>query len=205
VCGFAVSRYEEIRQKAIAAGTWRPFVDPGPVWAHLAELRGAGIGYRQVAATAGVSRTTVAELMNTGRGLHRGVRPEVATAILTVTRERILERKTERALAGGTSDRIDATGSRRRIQALVAIGWPMRELAERIGVTPANLAAVLRRPAVTGHTAKLVADLYDQLSMTVPADGEATHRARLRAARNGWQPPLAWDDESIDDPGDRRE
>lgn len=58
--------------------------------------------------------------------------------------------------------------------------------------------AFIRRP-----TAKAVLDTYRQMSMTLPAlDGPRERavatRARAMAARNGWAPPLAWN--NIDDP-----
>jgi hypothetical protein len=45
-------------------------------------------------------------------------------------------------------------------------------------------------------TAGQVARVYDELAMT---PGPST-RARDAAARRGWVPPLAWDDDEIDDP-----
>jgi hypothetical protein len=91
---------------------------------------------------------------------------------------------------------VDATGTRRRLQALAAIGWPPRALAERLGIQPDN---ILRRHRVRVGTARLVAAVYDQLSMTPGPDTRSAAAAR----RRGWAPPLAWDDDSIDDPAAR--
>jgi hypothetical protein len=58
-------------------------------------------------------------------------------------------------------------------------------------------------------TADAITRVYDELSMTVPQDDEAGRspragrihdRQRRLAARRGWAPPLAWDDDTIDDP-----
>jgi hypothetical protein len=89
----------------------------------------------------------------------------------------------------------DATGTRRRLQALIAIGWPIRELARQMGWT-GNPGLLLygERQQVHKHTAALVADVYDRL-WDVPGPSVRSRRA---AARAGYAPPLAWDD--IDDP-----
>ena len=47
--------------------------------------------------------------------------------------------------------------------------------------------------------------LYDAFSMRVPTPATGYQRgsvlkARRHAARQGWPPPLAWDDEDLDNP-----
>ncbi len=63
----------------------------------------------------------------------------------------------------------------------------------------------MTREHVRTGTAKAVQNLYDQLWNRPPA--AADHRARISASgarryaeAHGWPPPLAWDDELIDDP-----
>lgn len=90
---------------------------------------------------------------------------------------------------------MDATGTRRRIQALAAIGWPLRELATRLDVLPSAVNHWTRRPLVHRSTAVKVAELFEQLSMTLGPSA----RARTCAQKAGWPPPLAWG-EDIDDP-----
>lgn len=53
--------------------------------------------------------------------------------------------------------------------------------------------------------AERVRTLYDQIWNVPPPSGtqyerSASKRARTLANRNGWPPPLAWDDDEIDDP-----
>lgn len=91
---------------------------------------------------------------------------------------------------------IDPTGTARRIQALQAIGWPLRVLGDRIGVTGRNMYRISSAGKVHRDTARKVAVLYDELSMTL---GPSV-RAKQMARRAGWAPPLAWSDETIDDP-----
>jgi len=93
---------------------------------------------------------------------------------------------------------VDATGTIRRLRALAAMGWPMKQLAAMSGVAMPTISYLMhhRRATVYSRTAAKVAALYDELSMK---EGNS-QRSRLRARRHGWAPPLAWDDETIDDP-----
>lgn len=94
-----------------------------------------------------------------------------------------------------------AHGTIRRLQALCALGWTHRQIGARLGVTPSRVSHIIRltQDAVLIDTARRVADLYDQISMVVPAGRDASY-ARREAARKGWAPPLSWDDDTIDDP-----
>ncbi len=91
---------------------------------------------------------------------------------------------------------IDGTGTRRRLQALVAIGWPGPAIAERIGFDQAMVMRLYHASRVNVATATAVRELYRQLSDTPGPSWRSPHRA----AANGWVPPIAWDDDTIDDP-----
>lgn len=91
---------------------------------------------------------------------------------------------------------VDATGTRRRVQALVAIGWPMSQQSARLGMERSSVHAMTRHTWVHLDTAAKVTALYDELSM-VPGPN---NRARLQAKKRGWAPPLAWAEDEIDDP-----
>lgn len=92
---------------------------------------------------------------------------------------------------------IPSVGTVRRVQALVAIGWPTRELAERLGVHAKIIQRLIGQEIVLRTTAKKITALYDELSMT-PGPSDISRR---RAKARGWAPPLAWDD--IDDPNEQ--
>lgn len=92
---------------------------------------------------------------------------------------------------------VDGTGTRRRIQALMALGWNGDAIDALIGRRRTYTVAVLRGTGpVQRSTADLYRAAYDHLSMKL---GPSWH-TRNRARRNGWLPPLAWDDDRIDDP-----
>jgi hypothetical protein len=107
-------------------------------------------------------------------------------------------RATKAWRAGMTASLIDATGTKRRVQALVALGWTLREISEDAGGFTKNWShLLLKQQVITSATAEKVDATFERLSMTVPT-GPYRQRTRNRAARNGWLPPLAWND--IDDP-----
>lgn len=90
----------------------------------------------------------------------------------------------------------DATGTARRLRALVAIGWPMEQLAPLFGMYPTALGNIARGEVqqVRTTTADLVALHYQHLTRT-PGP---SNRTRILARKKGWHGPAAWDD--IDDP-----
>lgn len=198
-CAAARSQYDENRAKAITAGTWQPWVDAEPVRVHVVHLRACNMGLRTIADCADVERKRLQAVVGgrTDRGTppQAKVRPALAAAVLAV--EPTLEN-----LAPSTL--ISPLGTRRRAQALAAMGWPQQYLAEHIGMTPSNWAAMLARPNVLVRRALAVRAMYDQLWNVDPAEHGATAvgiaRARAHAAANGWAPVGAWNDEALDDP-----
>jgi transcriptional regulator with XRE-family HTH domain len=194
-CAYAVSTYSERRHKAIAAGTWR--ADTGPVRVHLRALMSAGMGYKRIARAAGVPESTVSRILY-GRRDHDT--PPPAT-----TRYDIAQRLLAVPLDRHPHTPVEATGTVRRAQALVAIGYTLTEIAGHLGWTLQNFSSLIHDGStpyalrVELRTAQTMTAVYDQLSMT-PSTGRYAARARAMAARRGWPPPLAWDDEQLDEP-----
>lgn len=92
---------------------------------------------------------------------------------------------------------IDATGTRRRIQALMSIGWSGGRIMAELGWPGANLGAQFYQQArVHRRTAERVSAVYVRLADT---PGPSS-RTRKLAARKGWLEPLWWDADTIDDP-----
>lgn len=106
----------------------------------------------------------------------------------------------EHMRAAGRAFVVDATGTRRRLQALAALGWSARAIGDRFGRGDGIVHRWMTRSAtVTRATAVMVDAWFTELAMTKPAldtvhDRYSVGRARAHAARRGWVPPLAWDD-----------
>ena len=197
-CTAANRAHSRRRNRMILYSQWEPFVDAAPVHQHLQTLRAAGIGRRRIAKLSGLSQATVCRLLygKPGQEPPQRVRPRTAAAILAIQPQ-------PDALAPSTP--ADATGTRRRLQALVTIGWSQGQLARRLGMTRSNFGGMLRRGQVTASTARAVTQLYDELWDKPPAAVTPRARAIASGARKyardrGWAPPLAWDDHAIDDP-----
>ncbi|MER7331629.1 MULTISPECIES: hypothetical protein [unclassified Micromonospora] len=94
---------------------------------------------------------------------------------------------------------IDATGSIRRLRALVVNGWGWKELGHHSGESPHTVRAIAlgKHNAVRVATAAWVRDLFALLCDTPGASEQARETAR----RRGWHPAGAWDD--IDNPDEQ--
>jgi hypothetical protein len=195
------SAYVRLRRRQIAYGRWQPWADPEPVREHVRELRRHGASYQAIARAAGVSHTTVHHLLNgpASRGGQLAHRMHAAPA------SRLLALAVP-AVPGGR----DACGARRRLQGLVALGHCPAELARQAGITQARthrlLAGQTRRVSPELHAS--VAGLYEQMWNQPPAgqtrrEHAAAEAARRRAEAAGWPPPMALDDDRIDDPAYR--
>lgn len=99
----------------------------------------------------------------------------------------------------GADTLVDATGTRRRIQGLVALGHTLVALSNELGMSTRYAGKVLIVEKVRPETERAVRDIYERLSMTVPSGWTADRNRRLAKAK-GWAPPLAWDD--IDNPAE---
>lgn len=175
-------------------------VDAEPARQHVHALMEAGCGYKRVAVLAGVTPGVIAKLLYGAR--HRGQGP--SSRIRPATERKLLAVKAD--IADGT--KVDATGTRRRLQALMSLGWSASELGRRIGVLPSNMHYPLHGEQVTAARARSIRHLYDDLWDQHPVPRNRQHaacitRATSAARRLGWAPPAAWDDDAIDDPAAR--
>jgi AraC-like DNA-binding protein len=178
-------------------GRWHPYVDARPVREHIVALRAAGIGVERIAQLAGLSVSHIRELAQHGRGDTPGtqrVRPSTAMGVLGI--------RIDDANRAPTS-RVDATGTRRRLHALIAIGWPVELLAAQLDRRPSSLVRSMTGESVTARTAQEIATLYERLwndrpPRTTSEQRAAADAARAHAAAQGWLPPLAWDDIDTD-------
>jgi AraC-like DNA-binding protein len=195
-CADRYRQWNRNRLNAIKAGNWQPHVDAEPVRRHLRALGQHGISIRQAATLAGISPRSLHPLFY--RPIRHTVRPDIAEAVLAIHPEQV------------TPTRIDATGTARRIQALVADGWPMKHLAEHLGVYHSYVHALVRRSEegkpIRATTAAKVADAYNKLAGQRPIRHGINRRlvkqARSLAASRRWPPTSYWADrmDVIDDP-----
>lgn len=170
---------------SVARRTAVPHGDRDAVVAHLRSLSDAGLGYRRVGELAGVCRQTVYAI------IYDGVRPMGATAakLLAVTP------------GMGPSPRwTPALGTVRQLRAMRALGWTNVDLGSATGIDWHSISQIAlgRRAAVRPGSAAAVADVYAELA-ELPQPLPAS-RGRAIARKSLWFPPLAWDDETIDDP-----
>jgi transcriptional regulator with XRE-family HTH domain len=199
-CSQAASAAARHRYRMIAYGQWQPFTDATPAREHVRSLQAQGLGWQRIAELAGVAAPTVSSML-----YGRSGRPPTGK-IRTATAEALL------AFRPGLDDLpatapVDAAGTRRRMQALAAAGWSAQRLAGYLGFDRAHAGRIIRgdNPRVSAATARAVRGLYDELWDRPPPEGTrwekvAANRARDHARQQGWPPPMAWDDDKIDDP-----
>lgn len=197
-----VERYNTLnaaRLRAHRDGTWsQRYADAEPVRQHLIALAAAGIGYGSVAAAAGLSVQSVRDFLTprpaSNRGRKQRTSPEFAAKILAINAESHI---------GG---RLPNTGTKRRIEALVAAGWPLRTIAQQAGLAGPYMSRLLRREVIFASTSTAVAEAYDRISKKSPLRHGVTtaqcKKARNWGAREGWPPPKYWAKfpDAIDDP-----
>lgn len=185
------------RERAIADGTWQPLLDAEPVRLHLLALHAAGITIHRVATLTGMTHRSVRSYTQHDYG-------HVAPRRRRITRE-VAERILAINPAEHTPGYVDPLGSRRRVEALAAIGWPSIHLARKAGIHPSNRTTILAGPTMRGSTAQRIADAYDELKRARPARHGvrkgSMSRARKQARDLRWPPPKYWDETgAIDDP-----
>jgi transcriptional regulator with XRE-family HTH domain len=160
-------------------------VDAGATREHIRALLSAGMTISQVQFASGVNRTAIRVMLGDfpGRPASRQIRRGTAARLLRTPLNR-----------GASIDGlVPAAGTRRRLQALVAVGYTYRDLASRLGMTQLQLG---RGELMRADLAQQVMAIYDDLA---DAPGPST-RARESARGRGWLPPIWWDDDTIDDP-----
>ena len=172
------------------------FVDAEPVRLHIEKLRAAGVSLRAISAEAGISHMVISRLLYPIGSYppSRRIQEENAAALLAVHyRPQLLEHPS-------------AIGAQRRLQALIARGWPIAQIGEEMGMDRRNLwTLIYRNETVHPDTHRRVCEVYHQLwtrepPQDTPQQRSAVTRARNIATRQGWPPPGAWDDGVIDDP-----
>ncbi len=182
------------RRKAIAYGRWQGLVPADVAREHVQQLRSVGFSLQRIAALSGVGYGTIARVAY----VDPSRRQPPSERLRHDTEQRLLNLRAE----AGTFQpgaRVEATGSRRRLQALMAAGWTLATLARHVGRSPANLRRTMHAKMVNDASARRIATLYDELHDVAPPGRNAGERAKASRAKaaareSGWLPPWAWDD-----------
>lgn len=185
------------RDRGLRAGTWQPLEDAAPVRTHVRTLLAAGLTQQRIADLAGVPHQSVTDLIQ-GRSRRRGLRhrtsTEFAAKILAIDPDAV------------SASRVDATGSHRRIQALIATGWPLLHIGRQFGMNPQRPEQILRAARIYATTRDRVTDGYQRLAGLRPerkgVPRDKARYSRERAAANRWPTVAYWADrmDVIDDP-----
>lgn len=188
-CVEAARRSNRRNSKLRAMGR-SALVDAAPVREHVQRLIQGGMTPRQIEDVSGVHRTAIRVLLGDfpNRKQSQRVRPDTARALMSVRSTRPVV----------NTAMIDATGTRRRLQALLAIGYTSRDLARRLGASGSSTSGlqIAKRSVVRADTARAVAELYRELENTPGPSRRAETANRAR----GYLPPAWWDEDTIDDP-----
>lgn len=170
------------------AGAGPRMVPSGPTTEHIRSLVDAGASQAGVARAAGLSAEAISRLLHRPRAT---VQIGTERRVLAVTLDDVLRRRDPLGF-------VPAIGARRRIQALLALGWTHKLITEHMtGVGQISHATLNQRGNwIARATHDAVVAAYEQLSMT-PGPSDISRR---RAAARGYVPPLAWNEGEIDDP-----
>lgn len=201
-CTLARGEYDtDVAHKKVY-GTWSPFVATAPALDHIRALQAAGLGWKRIAAAAGVPPSSVYPLLY-GKADRNGGRPRTKARRALIDAILAVPMPTLDDL--GATVVVDSTGTRRRLQALITGGWSVQRIATTHGLDRQPLDHALAGHPVRASTARTVSAAYEALWDQPPpqdttGDRIAAVRARNRARTAGWAPPMAWDDDTIDDP-----
>ncbi|MFF2571136.1 hypothetical protein [Streptomyces sp. NPDC058084] len=193
----AKARAARLRRRLIGYGQWEPHIPAEPVRTHMRALAALGMSRAGVERALGLRHDRLRHLMSGAHGYPPAAKIEkdVGQAVLGFWPK--LENFPDTAT-------IEPTGTRRRVEALAVVGWSRGNLARRAGRPEVSFRNSLNAERVTVALAKVVARLYDELWKLRPEDhGVPPHladRVRRQAEVQGFYGPLAWDDETIDNP-----
>ncbi|MFF9287571.1 helix-turn-helix domain-containing protein [Streptomyces griseosporeus] len=181
-CTKAATRADAERKLDRLAGRPRQ-IPAAPAAEHAKKLLERGLTVTQVAREAGLEPSTIRRLVNGQKEMLAANAAKVLAVPLDV-----------RVSSGD----VPALGATRRIRALYALGHFNWRIAQEAGVSRDTISALA---AGLWPTIKVSADdgiraAYDRLCMKTGTSA----KTRILAQRRGWAPPLAWEEEAIDDP-----
>lgn len=173
-----------VHYKVAMAGKPTGRVDAGPTQAHIDALAALGVGTPRIAELVGMQQLSVWKIR------HQGY-------VFASTAAKILALPLTADLAYDGA-KVSPVGAGRRLQALQVYGYTVAELGERCGIAKRTVVKIMSddKQFVTAGAARSIARVFTELQFT-PGLNEVTKR---RSLRKGWVPPLAWDEDEIDNP-----
>ncbi len=200
----ALSWLESVKrpfEDVLASLTDSAAVDAEPVRRHIQELVSRGMPYAAIGARANCRAEDV-------RAIHCGLardepplietRAGTARAILRVE----LDPLAVFGRTASTRDSVYALGARRRLEALLWMNHSEYDLARSCGVSQPMISRILHAgkgktpERISWELHRKVVAVYEQLWNV----WGRSSKARTLAETRGYAPPMAWDDEAIDDP-----
>lgn len=193
--GFCSQHFRQDQKERAARGEWIPGrVPAGPTIDHVDKLLAAGWTLVRLANATGLTHSFYSHFRS-------------KTTIRAYTEARILAVKPNDCgqlahSSPGSGRRVPSVGTIRRIRALRAVGYTVEQIARESGLNRSNLKMICinEQPTVFIETAHAVAEAFKRLEMTPAPASRAASRGRNYARKRGWPAPLAWDEDSIDDP-----
>lgn len=190
-CAYSRAKYRIWRE------TGPLLVDIARVRAHVEKLRALGW-----------SHATICRIADVPNGVVQAISYGDRKAVVRATEKKLMAlplmppTHEQQPLFGD----VPSVGARRRVEALVCLGWSLNKIAQHAGLCKRTLSEMSRRrDSCTAATYKAIVATYEALWNTQPpmetkSDRIAAVKARNWAERNRWAPPMAWDDDQIDNP-----
>lgn len=168
------------------------FMPAEQVQDHYYLLAAAGISAHQIAGITGLSV--------------RAVRAAGETIRTGTQRHGLVDRKAGELILGVHADTTDlpadarvlAVGAKRRVQALIALGWTVDQISAWLRVPAATVDALLTPTTVfvSARAHRTIAKVYRDHFGEVPPVKDPASLDRART--NGWRTGMAWDDIDMD-------
>lgn len=143
---------------------------------------------------------------------HTGLIPSVIHRVYHGGPDQMLYTRTWNAIISAPKTMpLTSVGAVRRVQALTALGYSLPAIARETGIHHDTIldARAGNTRVIAMRVREAIAEAYDRLEVTIPV-GESSQqragisRARNLARRNGWPPPIVWEqiDDALEQPTD---
>lgn len=162
-----------------------PKVHPEKAAKKIEEFLRGGASVQTIANAAGLHATV----------LHR-IRAGRIDLIERETQNKILKAKPQ------VGPHISVVGTRRRLQAMAALGYSLTDVEDATGVKSPLITNIRtgKNVSTAPETAAAIKEFYEIIEDTPAADSATSRRAVAFADKYNWAPPSAWKGLDIEDP-----